>query len=114
MKRLPPLPVSFSQFFLSQDDVLYCYWPHKKEFVAQFVIPERYVPAALNLVHDAVIAGHPGRERTLTAARAVYFWPIMRVDIDAYVAVLSVPNVKVRCLGLRQSWNILPLTDLET
>ena len=72
---LPSLPVSFSQFFLSQDDVLCRYWPRKKESVAQFVIPECYVPAVLNLVHDAVIAGHPEREGTLTAARVVYFWP---------------------------------------
>ncbi len=50
------------------------------------MIPECYVPAVLKLVHDTVIAGHPGRERTLTAARAVYFWPTMRVDVDAYVA----------------------------
>ncbi len=42
--------------------------------------------AVLKLVYDAVIAGHPGRKHTLTAARAVYLWPIMRVDIDSYVA----------------------------
>ncbi len=43
------------------------------------------VPVVLNLVHNAVVAGYLGRERTLAAARAVYFWPIMRVDTDAYV-----------------------------
>ncbi len=36
-------------------------------------------------MYDRVVAGHPGRERTLAAARAVYFWPTMRVDTDAYV-----------------------------
>ncbi len=61
------------------------YWPRKKEPVAQFVVPECYVPAVLNLVHDTVVTGHPGRERTLAAARGVYFWPTMRVDTDAYV-----------------------------
>ncbi len=74
---LPLLPVSFSQFFLSPDRVLCRYWPRKKEPVAQFVVPECYVPA--------VVAGHPGRERTLAAARAIYFWPTVRVDTDAYV-----------------------------
>ncbi len=49
------------------------------------MVQECYVPAVLNLVHDTVVADHPGRERTLTAARAVYFWPTMRVDTDAYV-----------------------------
>ncbi len=61
------------------------YWPRKKESVAQFVVPEKLVQAVLNLVHDTVVAGHLGRERTLGAARAVYFWPTMRVDTDAYV-----------------------------
>ncbi len=60
--NLPPLPVSFSQFFLSPDRLLCCYWARKKEPVAQFVVPECYVPAVLNLVHDAVFTGHPGRD----------------------------------------------------
>ncbi len=77
---LPPLSVSFSHFFLSPERVLCGYWPRKKEPVAQFV-----VPAVLNLVHDMVVPGHPRRECTLTAARAVYFWPTIRVDTDAYV-----------------------------
>ncbi len=48
--------------------------------------PESLVPAVLRMVHDAVIAGHPGKERTLTAARAQYFWPTVRLDIDEHVA----------------------------
>ncbi len=40
---LPPLPVSFSQFFLSPDRVLCRYRPRKKEPVAQFVVPEKLV-----------------------------------------------------------------------
>ncbi len=71
---LPPLPVSFSQIFLSPDRVLCRYWPRKKEPVAQFVVPECYVPVVLNLVYNMAAAGHPGRERTFAAARAVYFW----------------------------------------
>ncbi len=49
------------------------------------MVPECYVPVVLNLVHDKVVAGYPGRERTLTVDRAVYFWPTMRVETDAYV-----------------------------
>ncbi len=50
---LPPLPVSFSQFVLSPDRVLCRYWPRKKEPVAQFVVPECYVPAMLNVESSA-------------------------------------------------------------
>ncbi len=80
---LPSLPVPFKQFFLSEEKVLCRYWPNKKEPVAQYVIPECYVPAVLHQVHDSVIAGHPGRERTLTAARESYFWPTIQTDVEA-------------------------------
>ncbi len=83
---LPSLPVPFSQFFLSQDGVLCRYWPCKNQYVVQFVIFECYVPAVLTLVHDMVFAGHPGKERTPTAARNSYFWPKMRMGINAHVA----------------------------
>ncbi len=46
---------------------------------------ECYVPALLNLVHDTVVAGQTRREGTLAAARAVYFWPTMRVDTETCV-----------------------------
>ena len=83
--NLPNLPIPFSQFFVSQDGVLCRYWPQKTDPIPQFVIPESYIPRVLELVHDMVIAGHPGKERTLSAARKSYFWPTMRKDIDAYV-----------------------------
>ncbi len=83
---LPLLPVPFSQVFLSPDKVLCRNWSNKKHQVNQVMIPDSLVPAVLRMVHDAVIAGHPSKERTLTAARAQYFWPSMRLDIDEHVA----------------------------
>ncbi len=82
---MPSLPVPFSQFFLSEDKVLCRCWAHKKESVAQVVIPKYYVPALLQLVHDGVIACHPGKEHNLTAARTNYLWPTMCVDFDSHV-----------------------------
>ncbi len=70
---LPLLPVPFSQFFLSPDKILCRTWSNKKHQVNQMVISDSLVPAVLRMVHDAVIAGHPGKERTLTAAQAQYF-----------------------------------------
>ncbi len=74
--NLPKLPVPFSQFFLSQEGVLCRYLPHKQEPVSQLVITESHVPTILNLVHDDVLAGHPGRERTLIAARKKYCYEL--------------------------------------
>ncbi len=37
------------------------------------------------MIHDQPAAGHPGRDRTLAAARRAYFWPRMRFDVEDYV-----------------------------
>ncbi len=84
--NLPKLPLPFSQFFLSQEAALCRYLPHKKEPVSHLVIPESYVPTILHLIHDDVLAGHPGKERTLIAARKKFFWPTMEVDINDHVS----------------------------
>ncbi len=83
---LPRPPIPFSQLFLSQDKVLCRYWAEKAETVEQFGIPEIFVPVVLKLLHDTPIAGHLGRDRTLTAARRVCYWPKMCGDINNYVA----------------------------
>ena len=82
---LPKLHTPLNQFLLNRDGVLCRYWPNKRHPVTQFVIPEVYVPTVLRMVHDTAVAGHPGKERTLAAARVKYYWPTMRLDIDAYV-----------------------------
>ncbi len=82
---LPYLPVPFSQFFLPPDKILCRKWPNKEQPVDQLVILEILVPAILLMAHNAVIADHPSKERTLTAARARYFWPTMRLHINECV-----------------------------
>ena len=62
------------------------YRAHKTDPVAHCVITEIYIPVVLRLVHDEIITGHPGKERTLSAVRRNYYWPTMRMDIDAYIA----------------------------
>ncbi len=69
----------------------------KKEAVVQFVIPECYIPTVLKLVHDGAIAGHPGEESTLTAARTSYFWPTTLISIDAYV------SNNVKCAQIKEA-----------
>ncbi len=64
----------FFTFFLSPDRVLYRYWPRKKEPVVMFVVPECCVPVVLNVVHDTVVAGHPGRERTFSITLALFYF----------------------------------------
>ncbi len=83
--QLPELPIPFSHFFLSQDRVLCRYWPQKPVPVEQLVIPEKLVSQVLSLIHDIPIAGHPGREKTLAAARKRYYWPTLRIDVESHV-----------------------------
>ncbi len=44
------------------------------------------VPTILHLIHDDILAGHPGRERTLIAARKKFSWPTMKIDITDHVS----------------------------
>ncbi len=37
------------------------------------------------MAYDAVVAGHPGRERTLTALRTRYYWPTMKIEAEKHV-----------------------------
>ncbi len=70
---LPELPIPLSHFFLSREGVLCRHASYKKNPVTQFVIAESYVTVVLKLTHDEVLAGHPGKERTLLAARRKYY-----------------------------------------
>ncbi len=78
--QLPDLPIPFPPFSLSQDKVLCRYWPQKPAPV------EKLVSQVLSLIHDVPLAGHPGREKTLAAARRRYYWPTLHVDVESHVA----------------------------
>ncbi len=66
---LPSLPVPFSQFSLSSNGILCRFWPSKRHPVEQFVISEALVATVLYL---AIVAGHPGRERSHRTAHTLF------------------------------------------
>ncbi len=66
---LPKLPIPFPDFSL-QDDVLCRSVTISKDVVTQLVIPVALVDVVVRLLHDTPSAGHPGRDRTLAAARS--------------------------------------------
>ena len=90
---LPKLPVPFVQFSL-QDDVLCRTVTVSDAVVTQLVIPSAFVDVVLKLLHDTPLAGHPGRDKTLAAARGKYYWPTMRIDIENHIS---------RCLSCAQT-----------
>ncbi|MCP4232046.1 MAG: hypothetical protein GY770_00460, partial [Aestuariibacter sp.] len=51
----------------------------------QLVVPNSLVPTVLMYLHDADAAGHPGKFRCLTEARAKYYWVGMKDDIASHV-----------------------------
>ncbi len=76
--------LSFLCLFISfslRDDVLCRTVTIAKDVVTQLVVPD----VVLQLLHDAPWSGHPGRDRTLAAARSKYYWTTMRIDIEKYV-----------------------------
>ncbi len=82
---LPSLSLPFAQFFLSPDGVLTHFWPSERHAVEQYVIPETLVPTVLHLAHDAIEAGHLGRELTLSLLRTNYYWPTIKIDVERHV-----------------------------
>ncbi len=82
---LPKLPISLSDFSL-QDDVLCRTVTISKDVVTQLVIPVALVDVVLQLLHDMPSAGHPGRDRTLAAARNKYYRPTMRIDVEKHIS----------------------------
>ena len=81
----PKLPVPFSQFFL-RNGILCRKVTINNDTVSQLVIPSPLVETVLKLLHDTPQAGHPGRDRTLAAARQKFFWPKLRADVESHVA----------------------------
>ncbi len=82
---LPHMPVPLSSFIL-KEDVLYRTGTVGKTKVTRLVIPSSLVETTLKLLHDAPSAGHPGRDKTLFMARAKYYWPTLRLDIEKHIA----------------------------
>jgi len=83
---LPHLPFSLSEFSLSDDGILSRAAIIAKNSVKQVVISNSCKDVVLKLLHDVPHAGHPGRDKCLTAARQKYYWPTMRIDIERHVA----------------------------
>ncbi len=69
-----------------QDDVSCRTLTISKDVVTQLVIPVALVDVVLRLLHDTPSAGHPGRDRTLVAARSKYHWPTMRIDVEKHIS----------------------------
>ncbi len=57
-----------------------------KTKVTLLVIPSSLVETTLKLLHDAPSAGHPGRDKILSMARAKYYWPTLRLEIEKHIA----------------------------
>ncbi len=82
---LPHMPVPLSASIL-REDVVCRMGTVAKTRVTQVVIPSSLVGTVLNLLHDIPEAGRLGRVRTLSMARAKYYWPTMRLDIEKHIA----------------------------
>ncbi len=82
---LPHMPVPLSAFTF-KEDVLCRMGTVAKTQVTQVVIPSFLVGTVSKLLHDIPQADHPGRDRTLSMARAKYYWLTMRLDLEKHIA----------------------------
>ena len=73
-----------SHFFEDEAGVLRKRLPFSPEY-APVVLPTVLQPRALNIMHYAPAAGHPGQTRMYTTMRRLFYWPHMSADIFAIV-----------------------------
>ena len=83
---IPSLIIPFKEFFLAENNVLCRQASNTRNSPIQWVIPESLVPIVLKLKHDHSSAGHPGRDRTLREIKKLYYWPRLKVDVEAYLS----------------------------
>ena len=80
-----------SNHYVISDGVLFHhYYPRGKGHMSERVIKQLVVPKSLQddvlrSYHDAIIAAHPGLDRTYNNIRMKYFWKRMYSDIETYV-----------------------------
>ncbi len=79
------MPVPLSAFTL-KEDVLCRIGTVAKTQLTQAVIRSSFVGTVLKLLHVTPEAGHLGRDRSLSMARAKYYWPTMRLDSEKHIA----------------------------
>ena len=75
------------EYYTEQAGVLCRKWRPKRkpsENCDQIVLPQHYRPTVLKLAHDVPMAGHLGKERTLTRVRRRFWWPGMTKDVTEY------------------------------
>ncbi len=82
---LPHMPRPLSAFTL-KEGVYYYTGTVGKAKVTQLVIPSSLVETTLKLLHDSPSAGHTHRNKTLSMARAKYYWPTLSLDIEKHIA----------------------------
>ncbi len=83
---LPKLPVALPEFDL-MDDLLVRRTSKQgtNRDVTQVVVSQVLVPEILYRLHSSPHAGHPGKTRTLLHTRILYYWPLLCLDIIAYI-----------------------------
>ncbi len=88
------MPVPLSAFTLKKD--VFCrIGTVATTQVTQIVIPISLVGTVIKLLLDSPQAGHSGSDRTLSMARAKYYWPTMLLDIEKHIAqCLSCAEIK--------------------
>ena len=67
-------------------------------FEEVLVVPAKYQKYAIQAVHNAILAGHPGPERTLWSAKRKFYWRNMATHITNFVNTCQSCNLfKGRC-----------------
>ena len=74
-------------FFLDTNGLLYHKsYNHRNEPITQLVVPYSRRSQFLSMVHDDVLAGHFGANKTFQRLKDRFFWTGMKRDVEAWVS----------------------------
>ena len=79
------------------------YWTKGVSDSAQWklAVPEELRKAVIGQCHERPWAGHPGKERTLSIVKTLYYWPTIEKDVGSFVAGCSSCQQRKTPAGLK-------------
>ena len=72
---------------VEQDGLWYHLWEKKQQpghVVEQLLLPKPYHQVVCKLAHSIPIAGHLGRDKTISRTTHQFYWPTVFRDVDEY------------------------------
>jgi hypothetical protein len=88
--------VTMANEFILQNDILYkrAFNINDNDSYLRLVVPQKYYKLLCEQLHDSVVGGHLGYNKTIESARNRYFWPEMKDYIRRWIQSCHVCQIR--------------------